>query len=91
MNQQAQIISKLEVTVQIHLATGDKLDGVLFARQYERVSDILNDARPFIPFMDTEKIVHLIAKDNIHQVIPAEQNGKSYPEQDLHLYQGNQL
>ena len=62
MSQQGNLISKSEKGVEIILTSGETIKGILFAKQYERVSDILNDARPFLPFKDATENMHLIAK-----------------------------
>ncbi|WP_419904381.1 hypothetical protein [Kiloniella sp.] len=85
MNEPAHVISKLEKEVEIVLNTGEKLSGIFYAKQYERVSDLLNDARTFLPFKDTNDVMRIIAKETIFQVIPREHN-EPQSEQKKYIY-----
>ena len=88
MSQHVNVISKLEIEAEIVLASGEALKGIFFIRQYERVSDLLNDDRPFLPFRDSNGIVHIIAKKDIHLVTPFDKGNQSHAEADLPRFIG---
>ncbi len=61
---------KAAIEVDLTLANGTGLRGTLFLGPDERISDILNDGRAFIPFQDLGQSVRLIAKQAIVEVKP---------------------
>jgi DnaJ-domain-containing protein 1 len=61
-------VEKQRVLVIVQLTTGETLFGFIHAAQSERISDVLNDPRAFLPFedMDGEHMIH--AKTSIMRV-----------------------
>ena len=59
---------KEPVDVKINLTSGDSVGGVLFLKQHQRITDLLNDDRDFIPLKDGDGYIHVIAKNNIEKV-----------------------
>jgi hypothetical protein len=43
-------IPKYPVPVRVALANGDRLTGLVYVRQGQRITDMLCDERPFMPF-----------------------------------------
>ena len=65
-----QRISKMSVESKVTLSTGKELEGKLFVRPDERVSDLLNDPRDFLPLVLSEDETLLIRKSSISHVLP---------------------
>ena len=63
-------LEKAAIEVDLMLANGTGLRGTLFLGADERISDILNDGRIFLPFQDLGQSVRLIAKQAIVEVKP---------------------
>lgn len=61
-----------KVSVELTLADGTSLRVNLFVRDMERVNDLLNDPRRFIPFEDLGGQIRLVNKDHILTIIPAD-------------------
>lgn len=61
-------VEKQKVLVILHLTSGECLFGFIHAAQSERISDVLNDTRAFLPFevVDGEHMIH--AKTSIMRV-----------------------
>jgi hypothetical protein len=76
-------IPKYETEVQIELANGTQLLGYLFVKQTQRISDLLNDPRQFIPFKNSDGVVAHLRKETIVKVAQlkqqTEQNGVTDP------------
>jgi hypothetical protein len=58
--------------------------GFVYVAEGERVADLLNDGRQFIPFLDAGNSVRLINKTNTLDVKPASQDGGG-PDRRLSL------
>ncbi len=60
--------TKIEIT--ITLANGWTVRGFLFTAPDERISDLLNDAREFVPFLDASGPMRFLAKRHIVEIRP---------------------
>jgi len=63
---------KLKIQVEVHLNDGAVLCGVLYRNPQQRVADLLNDDRAFLPFRDQDENLHILNKAFIVQVRPLE-------------------
>lgn len=57
--------AKKKISVNLQLADGTLMDGFLFCSQGERVSDVLNDARQFLPFETHTDDIMMLSKSII--------------------------
>ncbi len=64
---------KLMAEVEVTLNDGTALRGNFFLNPQERIIDMLNDGRSFLPFSDTDGVVTVIAKSAICKIRPVEQ------------------
>lgn len=62
---------KNETPVQLRLAGQEAIDAVLFTVNGERLSDVLNDPRSFIPVRTTNGEVLIVAKTQIASIVEA--------------------
>ena len=65
-------IDKVRVESEIELENGDRVLGFLFIRQMQRVSDLLNDHREFLPFQSSDGGILHIRKAKIVRVLDQE-------------------
>ncbi len=71
MQTKGDIRAKKKALLHIELHSGTSFDGYVFLSQGERLSDLINDGRNFIPFEDlNEGTLMLIAKDTIAIIVP---------------------
>lgn len=68
-----QKLSKLEVEVLVRLNDGSQILGFLAVKQQQRISDLLNDERQFIPLHATDGSVSIVSKAAILKVAPLDQ------------------
>ncbi len=68
-----QLKKKVKAEVALALRDGTVLKGSFFLNPQERILDILNDERAFLPFEDSEGTIIVISKSTIARIIPAEQ------------------
>lgn len=61
-------MDKVKIDVQVELHSGKQLLGVLFLRRDQRMSDLLNDQRSFLPLEKTDGLVINLSKAHIAQV-----------------------
>ncbi|MDX5361164.1 MAG: DnaJ domain-containing protein [Alphaproteobacteria bacterium] len=73
-----QLRLRTRVRVTAALTEGHMLDGFLFLGERERLVDLMNDARRFLPFETITGEFVLIAKDEIRAVRPAEGGGAAH-------------
>ena len=66
--------TKLKVEVEITLIDGSRMSGNLFLNRDERVLDLFNDRRAFVPFEDASGAVSVLSKTTIIRVTPTQQN-----------------
>ena len=68
-----QVKPKIKAEVEVALNDGTVLKGYFFLNPQQRVLDIMNDDRPFLPLEDSEGTVTVINKSVITVVRPADQ------------------
>jgi hypothetical protein len=74
MNSNSRTLQKNPTLVEITLADGSMILGKLFVSPQARLTDVLNDDRPFLPVESTDGIFLALAKASIKQVtLPAPQ------------------
>ena len=73
MYESGQRLSKIEIDVQVELDDGSKFLGSLALSQGQRVSDLLNDERQFIPIHLPGGSVVILRKTIIAKVAPLDQ------------------
>lgn len=66
--------TKFRVEVEITLIDGSRMSGNLFLNRDERVLDLFNDQRAFVPFEDASGAVRVLSKTTIIRVTPTKQN-----------------
>ena len=64
---------KKKAGVQLLLHDGSELSGSLFLLANQRIVDIVNDPRMFVPFMRSDGTVIVLNKSAIMQIVPREQ------------------
>ena len=64
---------KTTLEVEVELDDGARLLGFLFIKQMQRLSDLLNDPREFLPFQTTEGIVVHLRKATIAKITQLDQ------------------
>ena len=64
-----EIIPKYRTEVQVELDDGTPLLGSLFVKQMQRVSDLLNDPREFLPFLKSDGLMIYLRKAIITSVV----------------------
>lgn len=74
--------SKSAVAVTLKLADQDAFDASVFLRYDERLIDLLNDERAFIPIMGPKGDPMIIAKTNITSIIEREDASEHQDEAD---------
>ena len=68
-----QKITKQKLEVQIELDDGARLLGFLFVKQMQRLLDLLNDERSFLPFQTSDGLVIHIKKTAITKITELDQ------------------
>ncbi len=69
-----------KISVEVLLTTGISLRVNLFVNEMQRVNDLLNDGRNFIPFEDVSGQLRLLNKAMIVTVIPSDEENESRRE-----------
>ena len=64
---------KLLAEVEVFMSDGSVLRGNFFLNPQERVVDMLNDDRRFLPFSNVDDTVTVIAKSAISSIRPTQQ------------------
>ena len=59
--------------VEVTMTDGTVLRGNFFLNPQERIVDMLNDDRAFLPFSDEDGIITVVAKSAINVIRPAQQ------------------
>ena len=67
-----QVLKTNKIEVELLLTGGTTFRANLFVHDMERVTDLLNDPRKFIPFEDVTGQIRLVNKESILTVIPAD-------------------
>jgi hypothetical protein len=65
---------KIDTEVELTFLDRVTMRGRFFVSRGQRVADVLNDARSFLPFADISGAVRLVNKSTIIQVKPAQQD-----------------
>lgn len=63
-------VQKEKIDVEVMLTDAAGIRGSFFMKQGERIIDMLNDTRMFVPFEDTQGQVHMLNKSQIIRVRP---------------------
>ncbi len=74
MYESGQKLSKIDIEVEVHLDDGSQFLGVLSLNQDQRVSDLMNDERNFIPIQLPGGSVVIQRKSTIAKVAPLDQH-----------------
>ena len=67
-------LKKDEVPVNIFLTDGTILEGCVFAAEGQRLLDLMNDNRAYIPYTDEDGSITIIQKLSISRIVPVVQN-----------------
>ncbi len=59
---------RVSIRAEVTLLDGTQLSGYLFVEQDSRVQDLLNDSRPFFPFVTDDDAVFIINKQTVTRV-----------------------
>ena len=59
--------------VELKLTDGSVMRGAFFIHSQQRIVDIMNDERSYVPFADTEGVVTILNKVIIWHVMPVDQ------------------
>jgi len=74
---QEDIVQKRTIEAKIVLSDGTGLTGCFFINQGQRLVDLLNDQRAFIPYRNTNGTFLLIRKSTIDRIEPVDQTSTS--------------
>ena len=87
MYDSAEKIPKYEIEIEVELDNGTRLLGFLFLKQLQRISDLLNDPRQFIPFQNSDGTIVHLRKATIVKLVQLKQkiehNGAANPYEIL--------
>jgi preprotein translocase subunit Sec63 len=75
-------VEKGTVEVQVDLDNGTQILGALFVKQMQRISDLLNDPRTFLPLRTASGIIVHLRKAAIAKVVQLDQTASRYPSRD---------
>lgn len=74
------VVKKAKLDVNILLTTGEHFIGSVYLRKYERVIDLMNDERSFIPVSIDDDIVKVVNKSAIAEISVVVVDDESKPE-----------
>lgn len=66
-------LQKAKLSVEMEIDGGARLMGHMFVQQNQRLPDLLNDDRDFLPFETTEGLITIVRKSTIRRVTPLNQ------------------
>jgi len=66
-------LQKVKLAIEMEIDGGARLMGHMFVAQNQRLPDLLNDDRNFLPFETTEGLITMIRKSTIRRVTPMNQ------------------
>ncbi|MEM7222794.1 MAG: J domain-containing protein [Pseudomonadota bacterium] len=66
-------VQKRKIEVEVKLNDGTKLMGALFVHAQQRLSDLLNDQRQFLPLQTSGGVISNLSKSYIYQVTQLDQ------------------
>ncbi len=70
-------ISKWQIEVRVELDDGARLLGFLFVKPMQRLSDLLNDTRSFLPMQTADGLIVQLAKSTIAKVVQLDQKAEA--------------
>ncbi len=70
-------ISKWKIEVRVELDDGMRLLGFLFVKPMQRLSDLLNDQRSFVPMQTMDGLIVQLAKSTIAKVVQLDQKAEA--------------
>ena len=73
MYESEQKISKVKLEAEVELSDGTRLLGSLFIHQMQRLSDLLNDPREFLPIQTPEGLIVHLRKSTIAKITELDQ------------------
>ena len=73
-------ISKQRAKVKVVMANGDRIEGFLYIRQGQRIQEILNDDRVFLPLVLEDGSTKLFHKQALHEIEDLEDVGGGQEE-----------
>lgn len=79
---------KDKTEVEVTFINGAKMRGYFYVAPGQRVADMLNDSRAFIPFQDIGHAIRLLSKANIIDVKPTKQDSKQLQNKSLEALVG---
>ena len=87
----SQQMDKIKVDVQLELSNGVNMLGAFFIRRDQRISDLLNDERSFLPIEATNGLIINMNKTTIAQVTQLDQHQELSAGQDPYIVLGGVL
>lgn len=73
---------KVKIEVELELQDGSVMLGHVFGAPKQRLSDLLNDQRQFLPFAASNGIVTVLRKSSIRRATPVQQSEPAEPAKD---------
>ncbi len=70
-------VSKWKIEVRVELDDGARLLGFLFVKPMQRLSDLLNDQRSFLPMQTADGLIVQLAKSTIAKVVQLDQTAEA--------------
>ncbi len=77
---------KDKTEVEVTFINGAKMRGYFYVAHGQRVADMLNDSRVFIPFQDIGHAIRLLSKANIIDVKPTQQGTNQHKSESLKAF-----
>lgn len=76
------VVQRIKIEVNLTLSDKKKFKGCVFTAPHQRLVDLMNDARAFIPFQLDDDTVMIVSKSQIGTMTPVQQDKKK--EQKKH-------
>ncbi len=73
MKSEFETIHKVTIEAKLFLTDGTVLTGFFFIKPDERVIDLFNDERAFIPVSDADGAIQFIRKSIIDRIVPIDE------------------
>lgn len=80
-----QLKEKLKHQVDIHLRDGTEIQANIFLSRQQRLVDMLNDTRMFMPVENNDGAVIMLNKSSIAHVIPTDQSIERTEPVPMHI------
>ena len=68
--------NKLTIDAMLYFMDGTMATGTLFVDTNQRISDLMNEGRKFLPFLNRDGGFEMINKDTISKVRPCKSKGE---------------